>query len=306
MTTMGAGIGSYGVPTATLGGVGAAGAAGMGLEQMSGAEMNPNGAMAPSGIQSQPLPTYGPNVPAGPGGVDLTNGLGEVGAGGGTNYSTLDWSGFGGGPAAEPITSNFVASGGMNPMTGGPMAAGMSGSGAAATGLGMNVPTAQLGLGLLGAGLSMSGAEDMEDQLHAQQEQMNKRPEYPYQMNWDLVDQYLRDPMSILKNNPGYLASVDFIDKEGRRKMAQGGYNASGNKVHYLADALGKNASKWHEQMWNPIKDAAGLSNPQDPARIAQVGMNATTAVHNAKQGALGDLFDVGGKALPSIFKFLS
>jgi hypothetical protein len=172
--------------------------------------------------------------------------------------------------------------------------------------LGMNLPTAQLGLGILGAGMSLSGAEDLEDQMHAQQQELNKRPEYPYEVNWDLVNQYHRDPMALLRNNAGYLASVDFIDKEGRRKMAQGGYNASGNKSHYLADVMGKNAQKWHSDMWKPIADAAGLSNPQDPARIAQVGMNATQAVHGAKQGALGDMFDVAGKNLPNIFKFLS
>lgn len=161
-----------------------------------------------------------------------------------------------------------------------------------------NVKTALQGAGSL---LSLSSAEDMEDALHAQLQP--GEPGYDYSQNWDLVEEYLRNPMKVLEKNPGYLASVDFLEKQGRRQMAAQGYTGSGNLNYYLADTLGKNANSWFNQAWQPIRDAAGLARPDQTAALGNVGVAAQNQIHNAKQNALGDLFNVGAKGIDAIYK---
>jgi hypothetical protein len=139
--------------------------------------------------------------------------------------------------------------------------------------------------------------ENMMAQANAQQ-----GPRFPAEKNWDLVDSYLRDPMSILRNNPGYQASQEFVEKEGRRKMASQGYNNSGNQTHYLADVLGKNANKWFTDSWAPIRDAAQLGNYPDPAKLANVELQARNTIAQRQNKNTSDIIKAGADQLPKIF----
>lgn len=279
MTTMagptGTGMLSSSVPTSSLGAGAAGGAAGATLTNTGNATTNPNFNYNPGGgVESVPIENAGQGATFAP---QPTANIANAGPGATSA------------PAQQPIISNYGSSwleqmGGMKDV------------------VGMGRDALQLGGGLY----SLANAEDMEDSMDAQMKAMQAQqgPRYPNEMNWDLVNGYLRDPMSVLRNNPGYLASVDFVEKEGRRQMAKGGYNVSGNKTHYLADVLGKNAQNWYEKAWAPIRDAAGLMKDTNAAAIGQVGVNAEGQINQAKQNAVGDLFNAGARALPSIFKF--
>jgi hypothetical protein len=167
----------------------------------------------------------------------------------------------------------------------------------------LNADTALRGLGVGGTLYNLYQQNQFQGDVKDAMTQANSQPEYDYSQNWEQVQRYLNDPMSLLRNNPGYLASVDFVEKEGRRVAAKGGYNLSGNKSHYLADVLGKNAQKWHEAAWAPIRDAAGLARPDQSASLGTMNLNAMNAINRSRTQAVGSLFDATGKALPDIFR---
>lgn len=284
MTTTGT-LGATSIPVSTTsayaGGLGAAGVGGAAAGELfsGGAELNP------SYTNYSPVETVGgqsglssvPQAPTnyGPQGVDLT----------GAANSGMDWGGQGVG------WDQGMQTGAVN--TGAPATSNMPNW--------LNSRNVQTALQGAGALQSLASAEDMEDALHAQLQP--GEPGYDYSQNWDLVEEYLRNPMEILKKNPGYLASVDFLEKQGRRQMASQGYTGSGNLNYYLADTLGKNANSWFNQAWQPIRDAAGLARPDQSAALGGVNVAAQGQIHTAKQNALGDLFNVGAKGIDSIFK---
>lgn len=203
-------------------------------------------------------------------------------------------------PVNSGASSGSVGQGGINPS---------GGSSNPNSGFGWNPQTVQAGLGVGGGLYSIYNygqqKKSLEEQrrMMEQQQSQNAQLQQMQQGNWDLVDQYLRDPMALLRNNPGYLASVDFVEKEGRRQAAKGGYNISGNKGHYLADVLGKNAESWYNRAWTPIRDAAGLGRPDQSAQLDQGQMNATNTINNAKNQLTHRLFETGTAAVPSLFK---
>jgi hypothetical protein len=206
-------------------------------------------------------------------------------------------------PIANAGGGQVMPSGGGGDMTGMPQGGG-TGMGSP-SGFGWNPQTVQTGLGV-GSGLyglyqGNQANQATRDALN--QMNQNTTPSYPNQLNWDLVDQYLRDPMSVLRNNPGYLASVDFVEKEARMNSAKAGYNVSGNKGHYMADVLGKNANSWYNNAWAPIRDAAGLGRPDMSVQLGQAGINATNTINQTRNRAVSDMFNAGTRAIPDLFR---
>lgn len=159
---------------------------------------------------------------------------------------------------------------------------------------------------ILGLGAAIAGrnqANSATDQL--QNAGLNNQ--YPYGQNFDLVNQYNRDPMSLLRNNPGYLASVDYTAKAQQRQNAATGRNTSGYGDFLMADVLGKNAENWWKDAWQPIRDSAGLTNP---GAQLNAQTNAINSINNTKRTSLADMWNQGTKVatqtLPEIFKWLS
>lgn len=276
-----------------------------------------SGQWAPT--SSTPAMTFSGEAPSWAGGQMLEGStLSNIGTGASTNFSSLEQQ-----PQQNPseigmeqpapnygpseIPPNYGATNSVPPSGGG--SAGPSGGGASSTGFGWNPQTVQAGLNVAGGLYSIYNYEQQKKMLQDQQAKSNAAMDDAEKLrqmqmgNWDLVDQYLRDPMALLRNNPGYLASVDFVDKEGRRMAAKGGYNVSGNKVHYLADILGKNAESWYNKAWAPIRDAAGLGRPDQTAQLAQGGLNATNQINQLKNNMVHTAFDAGTRAIPSLFK---
>jgi hypothetical protein len=215
------------------------------------------------------------------------------------------------GGGAAPVANvgggqQVMPSGGGGDMTGMPQGGGVDMT--RGSGFGWNPSTVQTGVGI-GSGLyGLYNANQANQNTRDALNQMNQNtaPQYPNQLNWDLVDQYLRDPMSVLRNNPGYLASVDFVEREGKRMAAKGGYNVSGNKGHYLADTLGRNAESWYNRAWAPIRDAAGLGRPDLSVQLGQAGMNAQNTINQTRNRAVSDMFNAGTKAIPDLFRMFS
>ena len=162
---------------------------------------------------------------------------------------------------------------------------------------------AETGLPIAGSLYQMYQADQSKDAYEKMLAEMNSN-QYDYRQNDDLVQEYLRNPMGLMKNHPGYQASVDFLTKKGSREMAAKGMTGSGNIGYYLADTLGKNASEWHKNLWNPISESAGLANYPNRAALGQVGTNAQTQIDNAQRNAAGEIFRAGSKTLPDIFKW--
>lgn len=156
--------------------------------------------------------------------------------------------------------------------------------------------------GVAGSLYQMYQANQAQDAYEEMLREMNS-DQYDYRQNDDLVQQYLRDPMGLLKKHPGYQASVDFVTKQGMRQNAAKGYSGSGNASYYLADTLAKNASDWHEKLWNPIAQSAGLSNYPNKSALGQVGVNAQSQIDRAERSASHEIFNAGRKLLPEIFK---
>jgi hypothetical protein len=171
-----------------------------------------------------------------------------------------------------------------------------------------NLKGAKDALGLGGGLYSLYNATRMEQQLGdaIKQAQGAQAPTYDYSQNWDMVNQYMNDPMSLIKNNPGYLASVDYMTNQEARRSAGHGQTNSGNRVYNTANILGNNAQKWYNDMWNPIKDAAGLSRPDQSSSLLDTQTRALNQINTTKQNALGDVFKKGADTLPSLFKWLS
>lgn len=158
---------------------------------------------------------------------------------------------------------------------------------------------------VLGLGASIAGMNQVNQTADKLQSSLNST--YPYAQNFDLVDQYNRDPMSLLRNNPGYLASVDYAAKAQQRQNAAAGRNVSGYGDFLMADVLGKNAEQWWKDAWQPIRDSAGLTNP---GAQLNAQTNAINSINQTKQKSLADMWNQGTKVatqtLPEIFKWLS
>lgn len=155
----------------------------------------------------------------------------------------------------------------------------------------------QTGLGLY----ELYQADKSQDYYQDILNQLNSE-NYDYRQNDDLVNSYLRDPMALIRQNPGYQASVDYLTKQGQREMAAKGMMGSGNISYYLADTLGKNANDWYNKMWAPIRDSAGLQ--RDRGKLDQVGFAAQNATSDAQRRARGEIFNAGARLLPDIFKW--
>ena len=191
--------------------------------------------------------------------------------------------------------------------TGGGGGTSMSGGTAGGAGIGASsLPWAQTGL--LGASTLYNmyqndQANDATQNALNQANQTAKENAYPYQQNWDWVNKYLNDPMSVLKNNPGYLASLDYLTQAGDRLMAGKGYNLSGNKFQYLANTLGQNAQKWYSDAWTPIRDAAGVQNYPNPAGLAQAQIAGQGQIAQNQRATMGDITNLGMHGLDAIYK---
>lgn len=162
---------------------------------------------------------------------------------------------------------------------------------------------AETGLPIAGSLYQMYLANESKDAYDQMLSEMNSN-QYDYRQNDDLVQEYLRNPMGLMKNHPGYQASVDYLTKKGQREQAAKGYTGSGNIGYYLADTLGKNASEWHKNLWQPISESAGLANYPNRAALGQVGTNAQTQIDNAKRNAGGEIFSAASRTLPDLFKW--
>jgi hypothetical protein len=313
-----AGGAGYSMPAATA--MSGAELGGMGLEQMGAgvwAQPGATGFLGAPSSASFGTQLGGQNYSAPVDQVQPTNIGGEA-----TGLETNEFGGYPNDPNYNPAQQNFgpnepmmqqdfssPVNSGAGPAGGGGLegmgaqGGGATGGGAGTGGFGLNADTALRGLGVGGTLYNLYQQNQFQGDVKDAMTQANSQPEYDYSQNWEQVQRYLNDPMSLLRNNPGYLASVDFVEKEGRRTAAKGGYNLSGNKSHYLADVLGKNAQKWHEAAWAPIRDAAGLQRPDQSANLGTMNLNAMNAINRSRTQAVGSLFDATGKALPDIFR---
>jgi hypothetical protein len=313
---------------------GAMGAVGGGLADMYGGGAQPTGpggmppaqAMNPSALQGMGMEQFSNGVWGQPGGGGYMGAPGmSMPDVGGQNFSsptrqveqtnfsdpsgmeTNEFGGYTQDPNYSPMEQNFDPAGGGSTSGVQPESGGAPGpTDYKAPNNWLNADTALKGLGVGGTLYNLYQQDKFQDQMGNMVNQANSEPKYDYSQNWDQVQKYLNDPMSLLRNNPGYLASVDFVEKEGRRHAAKGGYNVSGNKTHYLADVMGKNAQKWHEAAWAPIRDSAGLQRPDQSANLGNMNVNALNAINRSKTQALGSLFDATGKAIPDIFKMFA
>lgn len=166
---------------------------------------------------------------------------------------------------------------------------------------------AQVGLGGAGALYNLYTADKANDATRAALDaaaNATAQQQYPHQQNWDWVNKYLNDPMSVLKNNPGYEASKEYLTKAGLRQMAGTGYNNSGNSNYYLADVLGKNAQKWYSDAWQPIRDAAGVQNFPNMAQLAGAQTQGQQNIATNQRNSVGDIVNVGSKAIPGIMDY--
>lgn len=167
-----------------------------------------------------------------------------------------------------------------------------------------NLKMAKDGLGLAGGLMSLYQSGQTEDELRKLIEAGKAPPSYDYSQNWGLVNEFMNDPMGMLRKNPGYLASVDYLTNQEGRRSAGAGLTNSGNRVYNTANVLGNNAEKWYQDMWTPIKDAAGLARPDQSASLLQSQTNAIGQINKTKSDALGDVFKKGADFLPGAFKF--
>lgn len=224
-----------------------------------------------------------------------------AGMGGGTGLTIPA-----GGTGAGALSPGFFASEGLAPGggsmsgPGGPSVPSTGGAGAGVGGtLGMVRDGLSLGGGLYNLYQANQSGNAVQDMLN-QANQQAAQNQFPHGQYRGLVDQYMNDPMSLLRNNPGYLASVDYLTKAGQRQMAGKGFNNAGNKDFYLADVLGKNAQSWWRDQWQPIAQTAGVTKENDPARLASVQANAMNSIFQNQQQALGSVGKAAGDFLGS------
>jgi hypothetical protein len=164
------------------------------------------------------------------------------------------------------------------------------------------ISTVQSGLALLSGIKGVGDTKDLESKLQQMfADAKAQQTPYNYRQNDDLVNQYLRDPMAMLRGNAGYQASVDYLDKATRRTAAGQGYTASGNKDHVMADVLGKNAMSWMDKAWTPIRDAAGLGRPDAAAQFAQVQQEGALKLEEAKRKSREAMMRAAGNAMPDL-----
>lgn len=291
----GAGIDQAG--TAAYGGLdGGAVAQGMGVGSTGAGVAGGTGLVAPT--------TATPSLPEMGGAQGLVqNSTSQIaGMGGGTG---LTLPAGGASTTAGALSPGFFASEGLAPGggsisgPGGPSVPSTGGAGAGVGGLGMVRDGLSLGGGLYNLYQANQTGNAIQDSLN-QANQQAAQNQFPYGQYRGLVDQYMNDPMSLLRNNPGYLASVDYLRKAGQRQMAGKGFNNAGNKDFYLADVLGKNAQSWWRDQWQPIAQTAGVTKENDPARLASVQANAMNSIFQNQQQALGSVGKAAGDFLGS------
>lgn len=285
---------------------------------------NPSGGF---GFEQYVLPAMMAATGFGAAGMGPLGGAGGAGTGAGAASAPIDWSsataggvsdtGFGAGKEAADLGSGLRATpsqsfdigapvGNTNAGVGIASPSGAAGAGSSAwddilNGIKKFNTVAPI-FGLAGSIANLNNANRTGGQL-----QGALSSQYPYGQNFDLVDQYNRDPMSLLRNNPGYLASVDYTAKAQARNNAMMGRTTSGYGDFLMADVLGKNAENWWKDQWQPIRDSAGLTNP---GAQLNAQTNALSQIQKTKQTSLADMWNQGTKVatqtLPEIFKWLS
>lgn len=229
------------------------------------------------------------------GGTGLTAGTTTGGIGGGQLGSGLTVPSTGAGAGAGALSPGFFASEGLAPAGGGLNTPGGPSGPPSTGGIGATIPT---GLGMardalgLGSGLyslyqANQSAGDIQNMLN-QTNQQAQQDAFPHSQYRGLVDMYMNDPMALLRNNPAFQASQDYLLKAGQRQQAAKGYTGSGNINYYLADTLGKNANQWWKDAWTPISQAAGVENRIPHAELAGVQANAMNAISNNQRSAAG------------------
>lgn len=137
---------------------------------------------------------------------------------------------------------------------------------------------------LLGGGLgalynnSQIGAQSKElHDLYSQMQAQNFPFSEFYGQARDFADPNKRYQMML--NNPGYLASRDYVTKAQGRRNAQTGDIKSGYGDSILADVIGKNAQSWDSQNFDQIKAMTGM------------GFNNSALTGAAMLRALPDLY---------------